>query len=105
MKKAKRGGFLADGKKRTTNNAKAFTFKSHMKAAANVRRYGFLSFVCSTIVPSGFYSPWFFFRAADLSERKKHIPLIDRSPVLAPPIVVAIVGPSKVDSISNGCFL
>jgi ribosome biogenesis protein BMS1 len=36
------------------------------------------------------------FRAADLSERKKHIPLVDRTPVEPPPYVVAIVGPAKV---------
>jgi len=37
-----------------------------------------------------------FFRAADIKEKKTHIPLVDRTPVESPPIVVAIVGPSKV---------
>lgn len=35
-------------------------------------------------------------RAADLSEKKKHIPVIDRTPLEPPPVVVAIVGPTKV---------
>lgn len=39
----------------------------------------------------------FNFRAADLNERKKHIPLVDRTPVEPPPFVIAIVGPSKVN--------
>uniref|UniRef100_A0A158R696 Bms1-type G domain-containing protein n=1 Tax=Syphacia muris TaxID=451379 RepID=A0A158R696_9BILA len=34
-------------------------------------------------------------RAADKDERKKHIPLVDRTPLEPPPVVVAIVGPSK----------
>jgi ribosome biogenesis protein BMS1 len=38
----------------------------------------------------------FYFRAADLSERKKHIPLVDRTPTEPPPYVIAIVGPAKV---------
>jgi len=35
-------------------------------------------------------------RAADLSERKKHIPIVDRTPVEPPPLLVAVVGPPKV---------
>ncbi|KAF8384177.1 hypothetical protein PRIPAC_73319, partial [Pristionchus pacificus] len=54
------------------NNLKGNTFHSAIKAGRSIRR------------------------AADLSEKKKHILLVDRSPVLPPPIVVAIVGPSKV---------
>ncbi|KAI6218038.1 Bms1-type G domain-containing protein [Aphelenchoides fujianensis] len=34
--------------------------------------------------------------AADLSEKKKHIPVVDRTPLEPPPIVVAVVGPAKV---------
>ncbi|VDN24425.1 unnamed protein product [Gongylonema pulchrum] len=33
--------------------------------------------------------------AADKDERKKHIPMVDRTPLQPPPIIVAIVGPSK----------
>lgn len=40
--------------------------------------------------------PYIRFRSADVSEKKKHIPLVDRTPLEPPPIVVAIVGPSKV---------
>ncbi|EPB71545.1 AARP2CN domain protein [Ancylostoma ceylanicum] len=54
------------------NNAKAFTFKSAVAAGKAIRR------------------------AADINERKKHILFMDRKPVVPPPIIVAIVGPSKV---------
>nr|CDJ96936.1 AARP2CN and Protein of unknown function DUF663 domain containing protein [Haemonchus contortus] len=54
------------------NNAKAFTFKSAVAAGKAIRR------------------------AADINERKKHILFMDRKPVIPPPIIVAIVGPSKV---------
>ncbi|KAM3717254.1 Ribosome biogenesis protein [Dirofilaria immitis] len=53
-------------------NAKAFTFQSAVKASRAIRR------------------------AADKDEKKKHIPVVDRAPVEPPPIIVAIVGPSKV---------
>lgn len=42
-----------------------------------------------------------FFRAADKDEKKKHIPIVDRTPVEPPPVIVAIVGPSKVSLIKN----
>ncbi|KAK6755104.1 hypothetical protein RB195_013843 [Necator americanus] len=54
------------------NNAKAFTFKSAVAAEKAIRR------------------------AADINERKKHVLYMDRKPVLPPPIIVAIIGPSKV---------
>jgi hypothetical protein len=38
----------------------------------------------------------FFFRAQDLETKKQHIPLVDRTPLEPPPIMVAIVGPPKV---------
>ncbi|VDN05911.1 unnamed protein product, partial [Thelazia callipaeda] len=60
------------GKKGTGVNAKAFTFKSAVKAGRAIRRI------------------------ADKDEKKKHIPVVDRTPVEPPPIIVAIVGPSKV---------
>ncbi|OZC09783.1 hypothetical protein X798_03186 [Onchocerca flexuosa] len=53
-------------------NAKAFTFQSAVKASRAIRR------------------------TADKDERKKHIPIVDRTPVEPPPVIVAIVGPSKV---------
>uniref|UniRef100_A0A0N4U0I0 Bms1-type G domain-containing protein n=1 Tax=Dracunculus medinensis TaxID=318479 RepID=A0A0N4U0I0_DRAME len=53
-------------------DAKAYTFRSAVKAGRAIRR------------------------AADKGERKKHIPLVDRTPVEPPPYIVAIVGPPKV---------
>lgn len=37
-----------------------------------------------------------FRRAQDLQTKKQHIPLVDRSPLQPPPIMVAVVGPPKV---------
>ncbi|XP_045029896.1 ribosome biogenesis protein BMS1 homolog [Daphnia magna] len=37
-----------------------------------------------------------FHRAQDLETKKQHIPLVDRTPLEPPPIIVAIVGPPKV---------
>uniref|UniRef100_A0A1I7V1V4 Bms1-type G domain-containing protein n=1 Tax=Caenorhabditis tropicalis TaxID=1561998 RepID=A0A1I7V1V4_9PELO len=54
------------------NNLKAFTFHSAVAAGKAIRR------------------------AADLNEKKKHVLMMDRKPLEAPPIIVAIVGPSKV---------
>uniref|UniRef100_A0A8R1DFS4 Bms1-type G domain-containing protein n=1 Tax=Caenorhabditis japonica TaxID=281687 RepID=A0A8R1DFS4_CAEJA len=54
------------------NNVKAFTFHSAVAAGKAIRR------------------------AADLNEKKKHVLMMDRKPLEAPPIIVAIVGPSKV---------
>ncbi|EJW75814.1 hypothetical protein WUBG_13277 [Wuchereria bancrofti] len=59
-------------KKGSGFNAKAFTFQSAVKASRAIRR------------------------AADKDEKKKHIPVVDRTPVEPPPVIVAIVGPSKV---------
>lgn len=36
------------------------------------------------------------YRSQDLKTKKHHIPLVDRTPVEPPPVVVAIVGPPKV---------
>jgi hypothetical protein len=38
-------------------------------------------------------------RNMDLAEKKLHVPLVDRTPIEPPPIVVAVVGPPQV------CFL
>ncbi|KAL7076506.1 hypothetical protein ACQ4LE_004687 [Meloidogyne hapla] len=54
------------------NNAKAFKFRSAVKAQKLIRK------------------------AADLSEKKKHIPIIERLVNTPPPLFVAIVGPPKV---------
>lgn len=37
-----------------------------------------------------------YFRAQDLDTKKQHIPLVDRTPLEPPPIVVVVVGPPKV---------
>ncbi|XP_015379973.1 PREDICTED: ribosome biogenesis protein BMS1 homolog [Diuraphis noxia] len=37
-----------------------------------------------------------FRRAQDLDTKKQHIPLVDRTPLEPPPIIVAVVGPPKV---------
>ena len=37
-----------------------------------------------------------FHRKLDLETKKQHVPLIDRTPLEPPPIIVAIVGPPKV---------
>uniref|UniRef100_A0AC34FV49 Bms1-type G domain-containing protein n=1 Tax=Panagrolaimus sp. ES5 TaxID=591445 RepID=A0AC34FV49_9BILA len=60
------------GKLPKTNNLKAFKFKSANRARIAISR------------------------AANLTERKIHAPLVDRTPVEPPPVVVAIAGPSKV---------
>ena len=35
-------------------------------------------------------------RKEDISEKRKHQPVVDRTPLEPPPIIVAIVGPPKV---------
>ena len=32
----------------------------------------------------------------DIKEKKKHIPVVDRTPAEPPPVLVAVVGPPKV---------
>uniref|UniRef100_A0A915LWA4 Bms1-type G domain-containing protein n=1 Tax=Meloidogyne javanica TaxID=6303 RepID=A0A915LWA4_MELJA len=54
------------------NNSKAFKFRSAVKAQKLIRK------------------------AADLSEKKKHIPIVERLVDTPPPLFVAIVGPPKV---------
>lgn len=53
-------------------NPKAFTFHSAIKAERRFRR------------------------KQDIETKKQHIPLVDRTPLEPPPILVAIVGPPKV---------
>ncbi len=59
-------------KKISGNNPKAFTFKSAHRAEKTARRN------------------------MDLGEKKLHVPQIDRTPTVPPPLVVAVVGPSGV---------
>ncbi|KAL3076687.1 hypothetical protein niasHS_013483 [Heterodera schachtii] len=68
-KKSRKSG---DATAQSGNNPKAFKFRSAIKAQKLIRR------------------------AADLSEKKKHIPIVDRSPDVLPPLLVAIVGPPGV---------
>ncbi|XP_017882158.1 ribosome biogenesis protein BMS1 homolog [Ceratina calcarata] len=70
-KKAKKDGHvqeLTDKQK----NPKAFTFHSAIKAERRFRR------------------------KQDIETKKQHIPLVDRTPLEPPPVLVAIVGPPKV---------
>uniref|UniRef100_A0AC34R4H4 Coiled-coil domain-containing protein 86 n=3 Tax=Panagrolaimus sp. JU765 TaxID=591449 RepID=A0AC34R4H4_9BILA len=67
LKQQKKKGTLERG-----NNLKAFKFQSANRARLAIAR------------------------AANLSERKIHVPLIDRTPDEPPPLIVAIAGPSKV---------
>ncbi|KRY89465.1 Ribosome biogenesis protein BMS1 -like protein [Trichinella pseudospiralis] len=53
-------------------NSKAFTFQSAARAAKAIRR------------------------AAEIVEKKTHLPTVDRTPLEPPPFVVAVVGPPKV---------
>ncbi|CAB3363683.1 Hypothetical predicted protein [Cloeon dipterum] len=53
-------------------NPKAFTFNSAVKAERQFRR------------------------KEDIQTKKQHIPVVDRNPVLPPPVLVAVVGPPKV---------
>ncbi len=39
---------------------------------------------------------YFHSRAYDIKEKKFHVPLVDRTPVEPPPVLVAVVGPPKV---------
>ena len=53
-------------------NPKAFTFQSTVRAARQFRR------------------------KLDVQTKKHHVPLVDRTPLEPPPIVVAVIGPPKV---------
>ncbi|CEP07797.1 hypothetical protein [Parasitella parasitica] len=58
---------FANAKK--SSNPKAFTFQSAGKAEKTVRRNN------------------------DLGEKKLHVPMVDRTPLESPPVVIAVVGP------------
>jgi hypothetical protein len=63
------------------NNPKAFTFKSAQRAEKTARRN------------------------MDLGEKKLHVPQIDRTPHVPPPLVVAVVGPSGVIGMDHGFII
>ena len=66
-KKGKEGEASTKGK-----NPKAFAIQNATKAERRVRR------------------------KEDITEKKTHQPLVDRTPIEPPPVVVAVVGPPKV---------
>ena len=74
--KKRKAGPKAEKKSKGNSNAgrnpKAFGFQSVQKAARTFRR------------------------RQDLETKKRHVPMVDRTPVEPPPIVVAVVGPPKV---------
>ena len=53
-------------------NPKAFTYKSAARAARSARR------------------------SLDLKEKRHHVPVVDRTPLEPPPVLVAVVGPPRV---------
>lgn len=69
-KKEKEGAKGDDGEKR--RNAKAFTFKSAVRAARQARR------------------------TLDVKSKRIQVPTVDRTPEEPPPVLVAVVGPPKV---------
>lgn len=60
-----------------SSNPKAFTFQSAGRAEKNVRRNN------------------------DLGEKKLHVPMVDRTPIESPPVVIAVVGPPGVSIIDS----
>ena len=68
-KKQRKQSVVGDGK---SQNVKAFTFKSTVRAARSARR------------------------TLDVQTKKHHLPVVDRTPLEPPPVVVAVVGPPKV---------
>ena len=71
LKKAK-AKLAQDDKSMRERNPKAFAIQNVGKTERRVRR------------------------KEDISEKRKHVPEVDRTPVEPPPIVIAIVGPPKV---------
>lgn len=65
---------FANAKK--SSNPKAFTFQSAGRAEKTARRN------------------------FDLGEKKLHVPLVDRTPIEAPPVVIAVVGPPGVSLVT-----
>ncbi|GAB1606535.1 ribosome biogenesis protein BMS1 homolog [Argonauta hians] len=63
---------IEDNRSAKQKNPKAFTVQSTKKAHKGVQR------------------------AEDIKAKRHHIPIVDRTPIDAPPIIVAVVGPPKV---------
>ena len=55
-----------------SKNAKAFTYRSAVRAAKSARR------------------------TLDIKEKRHHMPAVDRTPLEPPPILIAVAGPPKV---------
>ncbi|XP_076349566.1 ribosome biogenesis protein BMS1 homolog [Tachypleus tridentatus] len=70
--KKKRKKEVEDGLSAKQRNPKAFAIQSAEKAARQFRR------------------------TMDIQTKKHHIPLVDRTPLEPPPVIVAVVGPPKV---------
>ncbi|KAM4624326.1 ribosome biogenesis protein BMS1 homolog isoform 1-T2 [Polymixia lowei] len=71
-KKSRKQGSTAEEKDERRRNPKAFAVQSAVRMAKT------------------------FHRAQDLKAKKHHIPLVDRTPLEPPPVVVVVVGPPKV---------
>ncbi len=70
--KAKKKHSKDDKRDEGSRNAKAFTYKSAVRAAKSVRR------------------------TLDIKAKRHHMPDVDRTPLEPPPILVAVAGPPKV---------
>ena len=71
-KEFKKSNLAQDEKSRRERNPKAFAIQNVGKTERRVRR------------------------KEDISEKRKHLPTVDHTPIEPPPIVIAIVGPPKV---------
>ena len=71
-KKVKASNLAQDEQSRRERNPKAFAIQNVGKTERRVRR------------------------KEDISEKRKHLPTVDHTPIEPPPIVIAIVGPPKV---------
>lgn len=71
-KSAKKKQKKKEGKDEEQKNPKAFTYHSAVRAGKSIRR------------------------TLDLKEKRHHIPVMDRTPLEPPPVLVAVVGPPKV---------
>ena len=71
-KSAKKKQKKKEGKDEEQKNPKAFTYHSAVKAGKSIRR------------------------TLDLKEKRHHIPVMDRTPLEPPPVLVAVAGPPKV---------
>ena len=70
--KAKKKQKKAGNKEEDAKNPKAFTYRSAVRAAKSARR------------------------TLDIKEKRHHVPVVDRTPLEPPPVLVAVAGPPKV---------